>query len=65
MAKYGSLREEPVPNADERVKLLLEKLIALYMDVFDPKIFSEDTQKIKAEAIPGFKERLLELRKLK
>lgn len=46
MAKYGSLREEPVPNADERVKLLLEKLIDLYADVFDPKIFSEDTQKI-------------------
>ena len=52
-----------LPNPEAAVAKLLDKLLAIYMKVFDSKIFDEDTQRIKMQdAIPALKEEMRELR---
>ena len=56
------INEEVEP--DKKVKKLLLKLLDIYMEVFDPKNFSEEELQIKnKDAIRPIKEKLLALRK--
>ena len=65
LAKYGQLRDNSVPDADVRVKELLEKLVDLYTQVFDPSIFDEETKKFKNnDATSGLKDKLRALIKM-
>lgn len=59
--------EKVIPNPEKKVHKLLTKILDIYMKVFDPKVFCEETKKIKKGGNDGMilatlKREMLELR---
>jgi len=57
--------EKTIPNPEKKVHKLLTKICDIYMKVFDPKVFCEETKKIKKGdglILATLKREMLELR---